>query len=110
MMAPMINFGARLIREKRRIPLVSVHLYPMILPSAHNVPLFAPTARWLRKMPLWVRRGAMTLPKKPLDRHALTAVRESCAAHGVPKVFALSGQWWHSPDGVLALFPEWFAA
>ena len=110
MMAPMINFGARLIREKRRIPLVSVHLYPMMLPSAHDVPLFAPTARWLRKMPLWVRRGAMTLPNKPLDRHALSAVRESCAAHGVPKVFALSGQWWHSPDGVLALFPEWFAA
>ena len=57
MLAPMICFGARLIREKRPIPLVSVHLYPMMFVSAHEMPLVMPAIRWLRKLPLWLRKA-----------------------------------------------------
>ncbi|MCC7217106.1 MAG: hypothetical protein IT517_10065 [Burkholderiales bacterium] len=109
MLAPMINFGARLVREKRGIPLISVHLYPMLFVSAHDLPLFAPVAHRLRRLPLWLRRALLLLPN-PLDRSALPAVRTCCEAHGVEPPYSLWKQWWHSPDGVLALFPEWFAA
>jgi rhamnosyltransferase subunit B len=108
MLAPMICFGARLLREKRRIPLVSVHLYPMMFMSPHEVPLVIPVFRWLRRLPLWMRRAILALPN-PLDFFALPAVWRCCVKNNVAKPWSLWRQWWHSPDGVLALFPDWFA-
>lgn len=108
MLAPMICFGARLLREKLQIPLVTVHLYPMMFVSAHEPPLALPGFRLLRRMPLFVRKAVLAFPN-PLDFFALPAVRACCARHGVRKPWSLWKQWWHSPDGVLALFPEWFA-
>ena len=108
MLAPMINFGARLVRERHGIPLVSVHLYPLLFVSARALPLFGPVARHLRRLPWWLRRALLALPN-PLDRHALPAVRAVCEEHGVEPPYSLWKQWWHSPDGVLALFPDWYA-
>ncbi len=108
LLAPMIRFGARLLREKLRIPLVAVHLYPMMFVSAHEPPLALPGFRLLRRLPLIVRKAVLAFPN-PLDFFALPAVRAACARHGVRKPWSLWKQWWHSPDGVLALFPEWFA-
>ncbi|MCB1277637.1 glycosyltransferase [Prosthecobacter sp.] len=107
MLAPMICFGARLLREKLRIPLVTVHLYPLMFVSAHEPPLALPGFRLLRKLPLWVRKVVLAFPN-PLDFFALPAVRACCQQHGVRKPWSLWKQWWHSPDGVLALFPEWY--
>lgn len=108
MLAPMINFGARLAREKWGIPLVTVHLYPMMFVTASAVPLFAPEARILRRLPRWLRRFVL-LGKNPNDAAAFAAVRAACAALGTDGPHSLWREWWHSPDGVLALFPEWFA-
>ncbi|MDZ4406103.1 glycosyltransferase [Prosthecobacter sp.] len=107
MLAPMICFGARLLREKLGIPLVTVHLYPMMFVSAHEPPLALPGFRLLQMLPLWIRKAVLAFPN-PLDFFALPAVRTCCAAHGVRKPWSLWKQWWHSPDGVLALFPEWY--
>ena len=108
MLAPMICFGARLMREKRRIPLVSVHLYPMMFVGAYDVPQIIPLVRWLRRLPLWVRQAILAFPN-PLDFFALFSVWRCCAENGVTKPLSLWRQWWHSPDAVLALFPAWFA-
>jgi len=108
MLAPMINFGARLAREKHGVPLVSVHLYPMMFVSAGALPLLSPRLGFLRRWPHWLRKIALTAPN-PNDLAALPAVRKCCAEHGVHPPLSLWRQWWHSPDGVLALFPEWFA-
>lgn len=107
MLAPMICFGARLLREKLKLPLVTVHLYPMMFVSAHEPPLALPGFRLLRMLPLWIRKAVLAFPN-PLDFFALPAVRACCVAHGVRKPWSLWKQWWHSPDGVLALFPAWF--
>ena len=108
MLAPMICFGARLMREKRGIPLVSVHLYPMMFVSAQAPPLVASVFRWLRRLPLWLRKAVLAMPN-PLDCMALPAVWKCCDEHWVTRPWSLWRQWWHSPDGVLALFPAWFA-
>lgn len=108
MLAPMICFGARLMREKCGIPLVSVHLYPMMFVSAYAPPLVAPVFRWLRKLPLWLRKAVLAMPN-PLDFMALPAIWMCCDEGGVTRPLSLWRQWWHSPDGVLALFPSWFA-
>ena len=44
----------------------------------------------------------------PYDRFAMPHLIECCREHGVKPPRRLR-DWWHSPDGVLALFPEWFA-
>lgn len=108
MLAPMICFGARVAREKWRIPLVTVHLYPLMFVTAHSVPLVIPPFRLVRWLPLWARRLYLSLPN-PLDLFALPEVWKCCAANGVTSPLSLWLQWWHSPDGVLALFPEWYA-
>jgi rhamnosyltransferase subunit B len=108
MLAPMICFGARLLREKRRIPLVTVHLFPMMFITAYEVPLCIPGSRLLRRLPLWMRRVVLALPN-PFDLFALSAVWKCCGEHCVTRPLSLWRQWWHSPDGVLALFPAWFA-
>lgn len=108
-LAPMISFGARIAREKHRIPLVTVHLYPAAMMSADDAPLVFPGIRFLRLLPLTARKLILSLPS-PYDRFALPSVAKVCADHGVGPPRRLWKQWHHSPDGVLALFPDWYAA
>ncbi len=107
LMAPMICFGARVLREKLRIPLVTVHLYPMMIIKAQLPPLVIPPFLWLRRLPLWLRRFILWFPN-PLDFFAFPAVKRCCHEHGVIPS-SLWKRWWDSPDGVLTLFPDWFA-
>lgn len=109
MLAPMISFGARIAREKHGIPLITVHLYPAVMMSADDTPLVLPGSRLLRLLPLPVRKFVLSLPS-PYDRFALSGVAKACAEHGVEPPRRIWKQWHHSPDGVLALFPDWFAA
>ncbi|MCX6872960.1 MAG: glycosyltransferase [Verrucomicrobia bacterium] len=109
MLAPMISFGARIAREKHGIPLITVHFYPAAMMSADDLPLVLPGFRFLRMLPLAVRKLILSLPS-PYDRFALPAVVEACAVHGVKPPTRLWKPWHHSPDGVLALFPSWYAS
>ncbi len=108
MLAPMTAFAARLAREKHGIPLITVHLQPAVFMSVHETPLLHPALRWLRRMPVWFKRLLFALPN-PVDFFALPKVRRICMANGVKPPRSLWRDWWDSPDGVLALFPEWFA-
>ena len=108
MLAPCTVFGARLAREALGIPLVSVHLQPAVFVSAHELPVLLPGMELLRHLPLWLRRVLVRAPN-PADRYAGPAVRALCTAKGVPPPRSLWWDWGNSPDGVLALFPEWFA-
>ncbi|MGL5019570.1 MAG: glycosyltransferase, partial [Luteolibacter sp.] len=108
MLAPMISFGARIAREKHGIPLITVHLHPAAMMSADDAPLVFPGARFVRRLPHPVRKFVISLPS-PYDRHALPAVQSACSDHGIEPPQRLWKTWHHSPDGVLALYPEWFS-
>lgn len=108
MLAPVTAFGARLAREKLGTPLITVHLQPAVFLSVYETPLLHPAMRWLRRMPVWFKRALFSLPN-PVDLFALPKVRRICEANGVKPPRSLWREWWDSPDGVLALFPEWFA-
>ncbi|MCB1277639.1 glycosyltransferase [Prosthecobacter sp.] len=108
LIAPINNFSARLLREKTGIPLVTLVLYPLSLVSAYEVPGGLPCGWLLRMQPLWVRKLVLGMTAL-YDRHALPKVREYCIEHGVTPPRRLQKGWWYSPDGVLALFPEWYA-
>lgn len=109
MCAPMISFGARIAREKHGIPLITVHFYPAAMMSADDLPLVLPGFRFVRRLPLPLRKWILALPS-PYDRFAIPAVAEACALHGVKPPTRLWKPWHHSPDGVLALFPSWFGS
>lgn len=107
-LAPVTCFAARLAREKHGIPLITVHLQPAVFLSVHETPLLHPAMKVLRAMPVWFKRALFALPN-PVDLFALPKLRTLCAKHGVTAPKSLWREWWDSPDGVLALFPEWFA-
>ncbi|MDP1591600.1 MAG: glycosyltransferase [Prosthecobacter sp.] len=108
MLAPVTAFAGRLAREKHGVPLITVHLQPAVFLSAHETPLLHPAMRVLRAMPVWFKRALFSLPN-PVDLFALPKLRRICEANGVKPPKSLWREWWDSPDGVLALFPEWFA-
>ena len=109
MLAPMISFGARIAREKYGIRLITVHLYPAAMMSADDTPMVFPAIRLLRRLPLPLRKFIISLPS-PYDRYVLPAIIEASKRHGIVPPKRLWKQWHHSPDGVLLLFPEWFAS
>ena len=108
MLAPVTAFAGQLAREKHGVPLITVHLQPAVFLSAHETPLLHPAMRLLRAVPVWFKRLLFSLPN-PVDLFALPKVRRICEANGVKPPRSLWREWWDSPDGVLALFPEWFA-
>ncbi len=108
MLAPMTAFGARLAREKHGIPLITVHLQPAVFMSAHETPLLHPAMRFFNKLPVWFKKFVLSLPN-PVDLFALPKVRRICESNGVKPPRSLWREWWDSPDGVLTLFPDWFA-
>jgi len=109
MFAPSICFGARLVREKHGVALITTHLSPLSVHSVHSPPLFLPRLKWLRWLPYWLKHIFLSGPS-PFEASAMPAVKEHCERLGVRPPTRLREEWWDSPDGSLALFPEWFAA
>ena len=109
LIAPGTAFAARLAREKLGCPLIGVHLQPACYFSAYETPILMPELAWLTRMPRWVKEILVRLPN-PLDRWAGPGVRAACKTQGVRAPRRLYFDWFHSPDGDLALFPDWFAA
>lgn len=107
LVAPLSTHGARVLREKLGIPLISAHVHPYQFMSAHEVPTGIPAAGLLRRLPIFVRKALMNAAA-PYDQYAMPHLTKCCREHGVKPPRRLR-DWWHSPDGVLALFPEWFA-
>ncbi|MBL9134091.1 MAG: glycosyltransferase family 1 protein [Verrucomicrobiaceae bacterium] len=109
LLASAAMFAARLAREKLGIPLITVHLHPVLCPSAHETPLMFPGQRWLCHLPVWMKKALFSLPH-PIELMLLRKMRHLCKKHGVKPPRRLWRVWWDSPDGVLLTFPEWFYA
>ena len=108
LIAPGTAFGARLAREKLGIPLISVNLQPVCYLSLTETPIMGPHLAWVSRMPRWLKRILFHLPN-PIDGRAGPGVRAACQGQGVTPPRELYWDWFHSPDGNLALFPEWFS-
>jgi UDP:flavonoid glycosyltransferase YjiC (YdhE family) len=108
--APTSGLGARVANEKLGVPLVNVQLQPIAFRSLHEqpgvtvptglTPLLPPLRRaWLRALDRWV-----------LDPHAAPALNAFRAELDLPPVTRVFNEWVYSPDLVIGLFPDWFAA
>jgi rhamnosyltransferase subunit B len=110
LVASSLALAARVAQEKLAVPLATVHLQPTAFRSAHETPELLP---WLFACP-WLRVPGKRLLDwlvdalllDPLFSPEINALR---AGLGLGRIRRPLYRWWHSPQCVLGLFPEWFA-
>lgn len=107
-LAPGTAFGARLAREKLGLPLGTVHLQPCAIPSVYEPPAMRRGFRWMTGL-YWMWRRFFSFMPTPLDFYVRPGIRRACRSQRIRPPKNILNQWWHSPDGVLCLFPSWFA-
>jgi rhamnosyltransferase subunit B len=103
------TLGARLAHDKLNVPLVTLHLSPIVFRGASRAPIQPPLVvpDWL---PTQARLAAYWLVDHlVLDRFLGGPVNAYRAELGLPPVRRLLAAWRHSPRRVIGLFPEWFA-
>ncbi len=105
-----LSLGARLAQEKLHIPSASVHLQPGILRSTEEQGMFA-NLRLSSAHPAWFKRMAFLLADTLLlDPHLKGPLNQLRAKLGLAPVDRVMHRWLHSPQQVIAFFPDWFAA
>ena len=105
-----LAFGARAAHEALGLPLVTLHLQPTAFLSAHDL---AVPHVWLRSINRWpwpVRRLALAAADRLTDRALAPGANALRAEFGLPPVRHIVREWWHSPQCVIGLFPDWYAA
>jgi rhamnosyltransferase subunit B len=109
MAASSLAVGARVAQDHLKIPTASVHLQPTMLRSvidpAHIQGML--TARWVPKWMIRVQYGLAD--KLVLDRGLGPELNAFRAELGLAPVKCVFGDYAHSPQRVIGLFPEWFA-
>lgn len=109
-LATPLTFGARLANEKLRVPLVTAYTAATMLRSCEN-PLTMAHWRVPRWIPKTVRAAAWTaLDKWKLDPMVAEDLPRLRQRLGLPAINqSVFGQWVHSPQAGVTLFPAWFA-
>ena len=107
MLAGSLAFGARNARELLDIPLATVHLAPCLFLSRYRQPMLhgAPIPQWA---PGFLKAFQWWGGGKVADKHVLPELNRFRRELGLPPARNIIRSWWHSPDRVIGLFPDWF--
>lgn len=107
--ASCLAMGARIAQEVLGIPTASAHTAPSILRTLYDNPklpmLFMP--KWF---PKWLKRALWEGGDKyVLDPKLAPAINElRRKVGGLEPVSGIINLWWHSPQLVLGLWPDWY--
>ncbi|MET0313541.1 MAG: glycosyltransferase, partial [Hansschlegelia sp.] len=106
--ASALAIGARIAQETLGVPVVSVHLTPIMFISRYTPPrtpyLIVP--QWLPPALRWkLQTGLYTKFIAPLLKPGLNAFRRTLGLKPKRKIRT----WWHSSQRMLLMFPGWFA-
>jgi rhamnosyltransferase subunit B len=105
-----LAFGARLAQEKLGVPSASVHLQPSVIRTFADQGMMG-NIRLSTSRPMWFKRGLFRLiDALILDRRLKAPLNDLRARLGMRPVDRVMHRWMHSPQLVIAFFPEWFAA
>ena len=104
-----LAFAARNAQDALGLRLVTIHLSPSCLPSAHRSPVLHPLLTGINNMPHLVKRGLLALGDLVADRMLDGAINPHRRSLGLPPARRITSQWWHSPTCVIGMFPDWFA-
>jgi rhamnosyltransferase subunit B len=105
-----LAFGARLAQEKLGVPSASVHLQPSVIRTFADQGMMG-NVRLSASRPKWFKQGLFRLiDHLILDRRLKAPLNTLRATLGLAPVDRVMHRWMHSPQLVIAFFPEWFAA
>ena len=104
-----LSFPSRVFEETHRVAAATLHLAPSIFRSDFKQPAL-PTGSDVSAWPRWAKRalwwGVDRFVVDPLVAPALNAWR---AELGLPPASRIFNTWFHSPQRLIGLFPDWFA-
>jgi UDP:flavonoid glycosyltransferase YjiC (YdhE family) len=106
-LASSLAWAALSARELLGVPVATVHLAPALFVSSHRQPILA-GAPVPQRAPRWMKSAQWWTAGKVLDFLVLPELNRFRAAHGLPPVRNMI-HGWHSPERVIALFPDWYA-
>ncbi len=105
-----LAFGARVAQEKLGIPSASVHLQPSVIRTLVDQGMMG-NVRLSASRPTWFKQGLFRIiDALVLDRRLKAPLNDLRASLGLGPVDRVMHRWMHSPQLVIAFFPEWFAA
>lgn len=97
------GLGAFNVRDEGKMPVLTFHCQPAVLWSDIEPPLLPGVSG-----PLWMKRLIYRMAQRFfIDPIALPFLNQWRSQLKLPPIKHLM-EWWHSKDGVLALFPEWY--
>ncbi len=105
-----LAFGARAAHDALGLPLVTLHLQPACFLSAHEPVVPHLWLGSLHRRPMPVKRFVVATADYLSDRALAPAANALCAQFGLAPVRHIVRAWWHSPQCVIGLFPDWYAA
>jgi len=109
MVCSSLAFAARNARDLLDIPLVTVHVAPSLFPSCYRQPVLHGMV-FGQSSPKFLKALQWKIAGKVLDALVCPGLNRFRKTHGLPPVRNMLAEWWHSPDRVIGLFPDWFAA
>ncbi|HEY2779819.1 MAG TPA: glycosyltransferase [Steroidobacteraceae bacterium] len=105
-----LAFGARVAQEKLGVPSASVHLQPSVIRTFADQGMMG-NIRLSASSPMWFKRGLFRLIDAVIvDRRLKSPLNDLRLHLGMGPVDRIMHRWMHSPQLVIAFFPEWFAA
>ncbi|MHC4407429.1 MAG: glycosyltransferase [Planctomycetota bacterium] len=107
LVASSLDFASRIVRDLEPVKLATVHLAPVVFRSLYALPRLG-TKRVPTRLPRIVKRLMWWAADRAFDPAYVPAINQLRAQHGLAPVHRPMKGWWHSPDLVLGLFPDWF--
>jgi rhamnosyltransferase subunit B len=105
-----LAFGGRIAQEKLGVPSASVHLQPSVIRTYADQGMFG-NVRLSAAHPRWMKQLLFSLVDAlVLDRSLKQPLNQFRSTLGLAPVQHVMDRWMNSPQLVLAMFPEWFAA
>lgn len=105
-----LAFGARVAHDALGVPLVTLHLAPAAFWSIEAPPVPPNGMGSIEGWPRVARRLSLGLADKLVDLKLGPSLNRFRASVGLAPVRHVGSRWWHSPQRVVGLFPDWYAA
>lgn len=103
-----LAFGTRVFEDKHECAGATAHIAPSCFRSLFEMPAADPRFD-LSRLPRFAKRAFWWLLDRVfVDRHIEPALNDWRRELGLSPVHRILKEWVHSPNAVIALFPEWF--
>jgi rhamnosyltransferase subunit B len=102
-----LAFAARVAQERLHLPMVSVALQPAMFRSMYDGPILG-NFSFRASVPRPIKRLESWFVDRVIDRALGPPLNGFRAKLGLPPARGLLNDWFHSPERVLGLFPDWF--